>query len=135
MAATFMMSGLIWFVQIVHYPLFLKIGEADFISYELDHKRYTSWIVGPLMLVEGIAAISILIWRDSGLSIFWSLLGLFILGFIHLSTILIQVPKHRELSSKFDPKIIQALVKSNWIRTFGWSARSIVATIILMVVV
>jgi hypothetical protein len=29
-AATFFMVGVIWFVQVVHYPLFARVGTLDF---------------------------------------------------------------------------------------------------------
>ena len=35
--ATLVMTGLIWFVQIVHYPLMAKVGRADFAEYERLH--------------------------------------------------------------------------------------------------
>ncbi|MDQ5964129.1 MAG: hypothetical protein QG625_283 [Cyanobacteriota bacterium erpe_2018_sw_39hr_WHONDRS-SW48-000098_B_bin.30] len=34
-AATWFMTGLIWFVQVIHYPLYARIGEAEFAVYEL----------------------------------------------------------------------------------------------------
>ncbi len=35
--ATLYMTGLIWFVQIVHYPLFARVGNAEFSAYEQRH--------------------------------------------------------------------------------------------------
>lgn len=39
-------KGLIWFVQIVHYPLFDRVKKADFAGYEQQHVRKTGWEVG-----------------------------------------------------------------------------------------
>ena len=55
-AATWFMTGLIWFVQIVHYPLFAKVGALAFKEYEHDHQRKTTWVVAPVMLIEAAAA-------------------------------------------------------------------------------
>ena len=63
--ATLYMTGLIWFVQIVHYPLFSRVGNAEFPAYEQRHTVLTTWVVGPPMLVEGITAL-ILIWLRPG---------------------------------------------------------------------
>lgn len=36
-AATLWMTGLIWFVQVVHYPLFALVGSTGFAAYESAH--------------------------------------------------------------------------------------------------
>ena len=50
--ATVFMVGLIWFVQIVHYPLYANVGREQFPEYEALHNRLTTWVVGPAMLLE-----------------------------------------------------------------------------------
>ena len=45
--ATVMMAGLIWFVQLVHYPLFAFVGASDFVLYDREHTRRVTWIRGP----------------------------------------------------------------------------------------
>ena len=55
-AATAAMTGLIWFVQLVHYPLFARVGVADFTAYEREHVRRTGLLVAPLMLLEALTA-------------------------------------------------------------------------------
>ena len=49
-AATLVMVGVIWFVQIVHYPLFSQVSEAAFNLYEAQHTRLTTYVVAPAML-------------------------------------------------------------------------------------
>ena len=49
---TLAMFGLIWFVQIVHYPLFVRVGEPGFRDYAGLHATRTTYVVAPLMLVE-----------------------------------------------------------------------------------
>ncbi len=51
-AATFFMVGLIWFVQVVHYPLFAEIGEREFAGYHRLHSSRTTWVVLPAMAIE-----------------------------------------------------------------------------------
>jgi len=135
LVATSMMAGLIWFVQLVHYPLFAKVGQQNFVGYELVHQRRTAWIVGPLMLVEGLSVIAIFFWRQDDFNYVLPLMGLVMLGSIHLSTIFLQVPKHRKLSSGLNNETVTQLVKGNWIRTFGWSARTVLAAIMVLLVI
>jgi hypothetical protein len=37
--STLSMVGLIWFVQIVHYPLFKMVGDDGFSEYERCHQH------------------------------------------------------------------------------------------------
>ena len=56
-ATTFSMVGLIWFVQIVHYPLMDRVRREGFRRYEMDHQRLTSWVVAPLMATELLSTV------------------------------------------------------------------------------
>lgn len=51
-AATLFMVGVIWFVQVVHYPLFPRVGPEKFSLYLEAHSRLTTYVVGSPMLVE-----------------------------------------------------------------------------------
>lgn len=124
LAATLYMTGLIWFVQVVHYPLFDGVGRAGFAAYEQRHSVLTTWVVAPPMLLELAAALMLLWNRPSWLPVSAVSAGLVLLAVIWLSTYIIQVPCHSRLVAGFDEAVHQRLVISNWIRTFAWTARS-----------
>jgi hypothetical protein len=128
-AATLFMVGLIWFVQIVHYPLMGRVGESSFADYEARHTRLTGFVVGPVMLAEGATALC-LVWLPSFRSPA-ALIGLVLLVVIWLSTAFLQVPCHRRLSAEFDPVVHRRLVRSNWIRTIAWTLRGGLSLLIL----
>ena len=128
-AMTLFMVGVIWFVQIVHYPLFHRVGEAGFAEYERQHTRRTGYVLVLPMLVE-FATAAALAWRLGG-GLAWSGLGL--LTVIWLSTWLWQVPAHRHLEQGFDDATYHRLVGTNWVRTVAWSARGIIALVLLVV--
>lgn len=115
------MVGLIWFVQVVHYPLFDSVGKPEFPSYEQRHTALTTWVVAPPMLVEGATAVLLIWFRPTGVAVWsvWS--GLALLGVSWLSTAFIQVPCHELLSKVFDRIVQQRLVSTNWLRTAAWS--------------
>ncbi|MBM4195260.1 MAG: hypothetical protein FJ202_12930 [Gemmatimonadetes bacterium] len=71
-AMTLFMVGVIWFVQVVHYPLFSRVGEAAFPEYGRHHVRRTGWVVGLPMLVELGAAIAI-VWCLGGVLAWWGM--------------------------------------------------------------
>ena len=116
------MTGLIWFVQVVHYPLFIRVGREAFLAYESDHVKRTTRVVAPVMLSE--AAIGLLLALAS--------IGLALLALVWLSTAGLQVPCHRMLSRAFDPAAAARLCDTNWIRTFGWTARLVLAAAMLI---
>jgi len=122
-AAAWFMTGLIWLVQIVHYPLFARVGAAGYRDYQLAHKSLITLIVGPAMLIELVAAVLLLFQRRDP----WTMAGVALLAVIWGSTALLQIPLHNAVSSGFDPEVHARLVQTNWIRTIGWTARGLLA--------
>jgi hypothetical protein len=133
--ATAAMVGLIWFVQLVHYPLFAAVGAGGFAEYEQLHQRRTSFVVGPLMAAEAATAVWLALAPPEGVGRAWPVLGLAALAVIHASTVLLQVPQHAALSNGYDPAGVDRLVRTNWIRTVGWSLRGMIAAGIVVQVV
>lgn len=125
-AATWFMVGLIWFVQVVHYPLFDRVGADESPRYAADHQRLTTWVVGPPMLVEALTAAALLLVLPVELR-GWAWLGLALLAGVWLSTALLQVPQHQALLGGFSAAAYRKLVLSNWLRTVLWSARGMLA--------
>ena len=127
------MCGVIWFVQLVHYPLFSAVGSASFVAYQQQHMRRTGWVVGPAMLLEGGAALALCLFNPPGLSplLLWISLGL--LALVWLSTFAWQVPCHDALLKEFDAGRHAWLVRSNWLRTGLWMVRAVLALYILPV--
>ena len=125
LAATWALVGLIWFVQVVHYPLFGHVGRAAFAAYEEQHTRRTGWVVGVLMPVEAITALWLVFRPPAEVGAAWFLLGLVLVGALWLTTLVVHVPIHRQLSRGFDTYLGHRLVWTNWIRTFLWTARGL----------
>ena len=124
------MVGLIWFVQIVHYPMFKDIGCDLFAAYEQKHQRLTTLVVGPVMLVELTAAMLLL---NSGADSvrYLAVGGAVLIAMIWISTALLQVPLHRKLESGFQHDVWAKLVLTNWIRTVAWTARGMISVSML----
>jgi hypothetical protein len=121
-AATWALVGLIWTIQLVHYPLFAQVGKEVFLEYHRAHTKRITWIVAPLMGIE-IGTAAWLVWmgvREPGF-----LFSLVPLWFNWVSTALVQIPLHNRLAEGFDVDVHQRLVGTNWWRTVAWSVRGV----------
>ena len=119
------MMGLIWFVQVVHYPLHAHVGTENLDHYQKLHMSWTSFVVGPPMLIEIGTTLLFLIAPPLDLPRWCFVLGFAFLLLIWGSTALFQVPYHNQLLDNFDEEIHKKLVTSNWIRTIFWSSRGV----------
>ena len=121
---TLFMTGLIWFVQVVHYPFLRFAKESEpFVQF---YRQRTGWIVLPVMLVE--LATAILLMASSWVTLYgnYLLANLVLLLLIWGVTFVRISPMHRRLADQVDQGIINSLVTSNWIRTILWSLRSLI---------
>ena len=129
--ATLYMTGLIWFVQVVHYPLMARVGAEGYPAYQAAHERLTTWVVGPPMLIELVSAVWLIFAHPEGVSVWMIYAGLALVAILWLSTAFLQVPQHRKLEKGFDPAVHRWLAQSNWLRTVGWSLRAVLALLMI----
>lgn len=122
------MAGIAWFVQVVHYPLFEKVGRESFKEYLKGHSKLATFLIAPLMTIEAYTG-GILLYQNPKNSYF--IIGFFIIVLIWASTFLIQVPKHNILEKGFDQLAYKELVLSNYIRTLLWTVRIFVCSALL----
>ena len=130
-ASTLALLGLIWFVQVVHYPLFSLVGREHFVEYERLHQMRTTWVVAPLMSIEALTASLILVSNLTSPERTLAWFGWILLLLIWLSTAFLQVPLHRRLAAGYDSRTATRLVRSNWVRTIAWTVRGVVALMLM----
>jgi FtsH-binding integral membrane protein len=130
LAVTLFLTGLIWVIQWVHYPLMSFVGESRFIEFEKEHCRRIGTIVAPAMIVEGILAMCVIAIAKSAVEFLLGGIGVLLCGLIWWSTFRIQVPIHDRLALGRSEELIRQLVRSNWIRTWSWTGRSLVAMVL-----
>jgi beta-glucosidase len=127
-AATWMLVALIWVVQILVYPQFLRVSADAFKPYHAAHCLRIGIIVVPLLFVEAASAAWIIFEGSSPVFV----LSAGIIPLIWLSTYLLQAPIHTRLMNGFDGRLIRRLIVSNWLRTLAWTARGILVSLTLM---
>lgn len=130
-AVTWALVGLIWTVHVVHYPLFASVGKG-FRAYHESHMQRITYVVGPLMLVELVTAVSLWMSPPAGTDQRLWLAGLVLLGVVWLETGLFAVPQHGRLEAGFDEGTHRALMAGNLVRTLAWTARGALVAWILV---
>lgn len=124
-SCTVFMTGLIWFVQVVHYPLMASVGWDRFSTYSQQHQARTTWVVAGPMLTEACLTIWTVVSNPQLIQKPWYIASSLLLVAIWASTAFLQVPLHQKLGLGFDEHRIHKLVRTNWIRTIAWTGRAL----------
>lgn len=114
-----LLTGLIWTIQVVHYPALADVGAADLHAFHANHSARITVLVGPLMLAEAGLAVALLGAAPGVIG----LAQLALVGLIWASTFFVQVPLHGRIAAG-EAAAITTLVATNWVRTVAWSART-----------
>jgi hypothetical protein len=134
LVASSALAGLIWTIQVVHYPLFDHVDKAKFVRFEQSHSLRISFIVGPLMGIEFLCS-SFLLWkRPEAVSFGLAVAAFIVMMVVHAATVLCSVPAHTILGKGFDAAAHRRLVQTNWIRTVGWTLRAVLAAYMVTLV-
>lgn len=124
MLAASAMLGVIWIVQVVHYPLFADVSRDHYVKYHQGHVRKITYVVLPLMGVELVSAVIFCVGAHPLMLGHPAWLGsVALLVVVWISTAMVQVPLHNRLARGFESLTHHQLVLSNWIRTLAWTLR------------
>ena len=128
LAVTWMLVGLIWVVQIIVYPQFLRVGAKEFKDYHFAHSLRILLLVSPLLFVE-VGSAAWLLYQGRRTLPFLISLGLILV--IWLCTAFFQAPIHLRLMRGYDAPLIRRLILTNWIRTLAWTTRGVLVSLSL----
>jgi len=129
LASSLFLTGLIWTVQCVHYPIFHRLNQSNFTKHIHFHKRAISLLVVPIMTIE-LATSTWLAWSAQLYPLLHQIAFIVVI-LIWVVTFFLQVPLHNKLSETRQVDSINMLVRSNWLRTFLWSFKAILSLTIL----
>jgi hypothetical protein len=122
LACAWYMTGVVWFAQLVHYPLLDRGDASAFTAFARDYQRRTVWVLTPALVGEIASTIA--------LSWLWpspqTLAGLATLAAIWVSTCVWLIPAHLKLKQGYDREVHRRLVQSNLLRALLWTLRSII---------
>ena len=126
--ATWAMVGVIWTVQVVHYPLMAFTGPDHSAAYQQRHVKQISLLVVPLMSIEAVAAVALFISQPGVLS----MLGVLLLIGIWGVTGAMSVPAHDRLQFGYRREPFKLLMRSNSMRTALWTLRGVVVVALVV---
>ena len=128
--ATSVMVGVIWIIQLVHYPSFHFIELNQYTTFQRFHMSRISYVVIPAMLTELFTLILIVISMDQIDTLV--LASAILLIFIWLMTAVFFSGVHQKLTLGYDQTVVDKLVKLNWGRTLLWTLRLLLISIYML---
>ena len=128
--ATSVMVGVIWTIQLVHYPSFHFIELNKYTTFQRFHMSRISYVVIPAMLTELFTLILIIISMDQIDTLV--LASAILLIFIWLITAVFFSGVHQKLTLGYDQTVVDKLVKLNWGRTLLWTLRLLFISIYML---
>lgn len=108
---------LIWLVQIIIYPGMHGWDHSRFESLHRAYCRRIALIVGPLMPAQAVLAF----YQLAVVGDFVTLTQVMLICLVAGVTVFISMPLHRRLSGGYDAEAVNRLIRTNWLRTAGWS--------------
>jgi hypothetical protein len=126
------MFGVIWTIQLVHYPLMRSIPDDAFVAYEQQHTRLISFVVGPLMAVEGLCVLAVFFAQPDGVPFWATLLGGILEAIAIGVTAFVSAPTHGRLEAGANRDLLDRLIATNWFRTAAWTGRAAIAVFMLV---
>ncbi|MCH9837511.1 MAG: hypothetical protein P8O03_14860 [Ilumatobacter sp.] len=139
LASVWAMTGVIWVIQVVHYPIFDSIergvGDENWRRFGDRHRSGISFVVGPFMLAEGLTGLWLAIDPPGDMTRVLPLIALSLMAVAYGTTAFVSVPLHERLTEQFDPQAHTRLVATNWIRTAAWTTRALLVAVIAVVAV
>jgi hypothetical protein len=129
-AATLIMVGVAWYVQVAHYPLFSRVGEAQFEAFHEAHSSRTSIVVIPPMVVEILTSFALIFDPPAGRT------GLTVAGAaLAAGTWAVTAPAaglHSRIGTEGPrPALLSRLVRVNLVRTLLWSVHGLVVLLLV----
>ena len=128
--ATSVMVGVIWVIQLVHYPSFHFIELKQYTDFQRFHMSRISYVVIPAMFTELFTLILIVISMDQIDNLV--LASAILLIFIWLMTAVFFSGVHQKLTLGYDQTVVDKLVKLNWGRTLLWTLRLLLISIYML---
>ena len=133
LAATLFSTGVVWFMQVLEYPLFAYVGAEAFSTFHAQHNRRLPGVVFLPMFVAFAATVALLFVRPAAVPGWLAWLGVVLVGVVLVASFALLIPRHMRLTSEgYSLEVIRELVRFNWIRTVAWTLHALVLMAMLV---
>lgn len=128
---TLVCVGQVWFLQVVHYPLFRNIGPEKFPEYYSTLRMKMTLFNLPLVVLETSTSVMVFLFFSMqpkptpAMENSFMLYGIsvFLLLPVHLFTYRGVQPALKKLSTQFSDKNLASLLQWNLMRSIAWTVR------------
>lgn len=131
------MTGVIWLVQVINYPLYKYLGVDNFTKYQTEHIARITPVVAPIMIIELFTSLGLISFLPHELAqqniLYPLLINFTLVVLIWLATVSYSVPIHQNLKEGLDQKLYDKLLATNWARTIAWTLRSAILIYLLLI--
>ncbi len=127
LAATWALVGLIWTIQVAHYPSFDAIDRDEYRRFQAAHMTKMGSLVGPPWLIEGLGVLAVFLLAPTTTTQLLAVVGGLLEAVVIAVTLRASIPAHEKLSNGFDEATMSELLRTNWWRTWAWTARGVIA--------
>jgi hypothetical protein len=133
LAATAVLAGVAWVVQVVVYPAFALVGPERWPDYHAAHTRAITRVVLLPWLAQGVSTVALLLAPPAG-----DLAAVIVLAALALAGIVLTfagaVPAHDRLGKQADGAgpLLARLMRVHLVRSMVWSASVVLAAVLLI---
>src|SRR5215469_859400 len=131
LAFSLYMTGMIWSMQLLEYPLFALVGPKEFSAYHRRHNRALPFAVILPSVIALVSAVVLIFTRPARLPLWASI----VVAGLDLIIVVVTAVREAPLHAKLDrdgssPTVIRQLVQGNWIRTVLWTANALILLVL-----
>ena len=117
------LAGVGWVVQVVVYPAFALVGDAEWPAYHRQHLSRMGRVVAAPWIAQGVSVAALLLASPGEFAV----LGLLAVAAVAL-TVLGAVPAHGRLAVRTD-RDLRLLLRADLLRTLAWTAATLVSAL------
>lgn len=117
------MTAVVWFMQVVHYPLMAYADPARWAEFAEKRRMFTMMLTYPLMAFEALTGFTLILLATQSPSYPYLAVSLLVLVALILYTFMYLNPQLKNMAGPSDEAAHKRFLKLHWIRTAGWSLR------------
>ena len=118
-AVTGYLVGLIWLIQLIHYPAFRHIDPASWGTFHQAHSAVLGLLAGGPMIISLLVGTWLA--YTVGDARQYAVWGCEIVAWV--VTFALSVPEHTRLARAKEDAAISRLIRWNWLRTLAWTVK------------